>query len=576
MRRPPAHCGLKINFSKDDSDAAVYSSTKYSIIELRKIVRKTTVGEMNQRLTNDDVDVDVGALSSDEERNGQSKINRKRSACVQLSARAGHLYQMRALTHPFRSSRKKKNNKDKNPRKSHTWLYSMLNGKSRKPQSKYFKAFVTTVICISVLSFILSTEPAFDDASFFFDFCEAFSSCVFLLELAARAYVVTEKKKSKYHHWIRGRVRFLLSFEAMVDLLASLPWFLETIMGAAMKDASLPTFTWVRMIRLFRLLKTEKYTKAFESVYRVVWFNRGILMVALLICVMLMLTTSTILYYIAKLSDDMEGNSDFTSIPASLYLSVMMLTGQGGPEGTIPWFMKILCALTAIFSVPVFVIPSSMLTWGFEAEAERMMAKDRERRLRLKRSREAGETIITTSSSSTSAHDSGEISSDVWEAYEKVILGDKDEDAGATKSDSREIDRTLEKLFRRADVDDDGKVTQEELRNVARRSSSPVRRKILDRVDRVFRSIDADASGGVCLEEFLDHAAQVRTNGGGEETLSVAPTVAARMDRMERQIRDVNDKLDRALKLLESRRSYRYHIRNSGKHETNERDGNIE
>ena len=54
---------------------------------------------------------------------------------------------------------------------------------------------------------------------------------------------------------------------------------------------------------------------------------------------------------------------------------VLMLTGrsfccawQGVPDGELPWYTKLIVALTAMFSVPVFVIPSSMLTWGFEAE----------------------------------------------------------------------------------------------------------------------------------------------------------------------------------------------------------------
>jgi hypothetical protein len=61
-----------------------------------------------------------------------------------------------------------------------------------------------------------------------------------------------------------------------------------------------------------------------------------------------------------------------------------MLTGQGTPSGTMPWYTKLIVMLTAIFSVPIFVIPGGMLTWGFEAEAERLMRRKRERRRRLK------------------------------------------------------------------------------------------------------------------------------------------------------------------------------------------------
>lgn len=38
----------------------------------------------------------------------------------------------------------------------------------------------------------------------------------------------------------------------------------------------------------------------------------------------------------------------------------------------------------AMFAVPIFVIPSSMLTWGFEAEAERLFRKKRQKRKQAK------------------------------------------------------------------------------------------------------------------------------------------------------------------------------------------------
>ena len=48
-----------------------------------------------------------------------------------------------------------------------------------------------------------------------------------------------------------------------------------------------------------------------------------------------------------------------------------MLTGQGGPDGDLPWYTKAVVILTGLFSIGMFAIPASMLTWGFEAEAER-------------------------------------------------------------------------------------------------------------------------------------------------------------------------------------------------------------
>ena len=56
------------------------------------------------------------------------------------------------------------------------------------------------------------------------------------------------------------------------------------------------------------------------------WFNRGILTVALLICLLLILVTSALLFYTTP--DNVGNPGDFASIPATLYQSVLMLTGQ--------------------------------------------------------------------------------------------------------------------------------------------------------------------------------------------------------------------------------------------------------
>merc|ERR1712159_912294 len=96
-------------------------------------------------------------------------------------------------------------------------------------------------------------------------------------------------------------------------------------------------------------------------------------MVTTTVCGALVLLTATLLYYLQKTDDHL---SEFSSIPATTYLAVMMLTGQGGPEGPLPWYTKVVCAATAFLSVALFALPSSMLTWAFEAEAERLMKKE--------------------------------------------------------------------------------------------------------------------------------------------------------------------------------------------------------
>ena len=75
------------------------------------------------------------------------------------------------------------------------------------------------------------------------------------------------------------------------------------------------------------------------------------------------------MYYLRPQGDDVslvDDASDFESISKTMVLSTLMLTGQGGPSGKLPWYTQLVVLLTGIFSVAMFAIPASMLTWGFE------------------------------------------------------------------------------------------------------------------------------------------------------------------------------------------------------------------
>jgi len=136
---------------------------------------------------------------------------------------------------------------------------------------------------------------------------------------------------------------------------------------------------------------------------------------------------------------------NFRSIPSTLYLAVLMLTGQGGPDGKLDPLTKVVCSLTAIFSVAVFAIPASMLTWGFEAEAERLMGKQRERRKRIRDAKERG--LKVPESSETSEEDASGNSS--WDEYEATILGDEEEkekEEAKEKAEREELTRAIRRI----------------------------------------------------------------------------------------------------------------------------------
>lgn len=260
-------------------------------------------------------------------------------------------------------------------RKPYSLAYTVLNPNSKQLPAVIFKYFITTVIICDLFAFILQTDLrlAYKYDRWFVS-TEEVVSWIFLVEYIARWTTCVENAKYSDHP-VWGRLRFMKTRSAIVDLVATLPFFIEQLIPGA----DLPTLTFIRVFRLARILKTAGLVRAMDAVYRVIYYNRDVLVVAVWVCLVLILVTAIMLYMLRPLEsrriryDPSNPDADlneFHSIPATLYLTTLMLTGQGGPtDDDLPWYTRIVVLVTAVFSVAMFAIPASMLTWGFEAGA---------------------------------------------------------------------------------------------------------------------------------------------------------------------------------------------------------------
>jgi voltage-gated potassium channel len=375
-------------------------------------------------------------------------------------------------------------------KRRHTFWYSMLNPHSKQWQAVAYKHFITTVIVSDLVLFIVSTDARAARAhGTLFDVTDGVVSSIFLLEYAARLYTITEKQKYGDRGPVMGRLYYAFgTTAAWIDLLATAPFFVELATGF-----ELPKLTILRMFRLFRILKTESYIRAMDAVYRVIYFNAEILYVAVLVCVFLTLATAVLLYLLRP-----ENDEDFNSIAATLYLSTLMLTGQGGPGGDLPWYTKAVVLLTSVFSVAMFAIPASMLTWGFEAEAARMAKRARKRALESAESSDMRSSMTASSSSDSSG--GGDTTDD---EYFKLIAGETDDDD-----------------------DDESEETP-----------------WMKQIRQVFQNSDRDGDGTLTLAEATNLIATAHQGNLGDLT--------ARVNSLEVKTRETNEKLDRILELLQ-------------------------
>mmetsp|Transcript_37137 Transcript_37137/g.148162 ORF Transcript_37137/g.148162 Transcript_37137/m.148162 type:complete len:431 (+) Transcript_37137:458-1750(+) len=335
---------------------------------------------------------------------------------------------------------------------------------------------MSALILLNMFVFVISTDDSINDQySGLFYIVEGVTSVLFLIDYVCRVIVITEHKHFSDPVWGRyatsdeitvtvgrfrvlsdqtqklnkttfllDRINYLLTPIAVVDAISTFPFFLEIIFST-----NLPLTTPLRLFRLTRILKTETVSDAISSAWRVIVFNKDILVVALILCLILTLITSTLLYYFQPKH---KGHQEFESIPATIFLSVLMLTGQGGPDGDLPWYTKMIVMMTAIFSVAMFAIPASMLTWGFEAEAERLAKRSHEMK---KKEAKISQGLLPPEEVSSDSDDDfgrwffkGEPTSDEdeWDEYANVILGSSDESEDGGGDPSVKIPATVEEF----------------------------------------------------------------------------------------------------------------------------------
>lgn len=215
------------------------------------------------------------------------------------------------------------------------------------------------VVCIlilcSVLVAVLETEPSLADrlGGVFWAAEFAFAT-VFAVEYGLRAWVAIESPR--FQDGWRGRLRYLATPAAVLDLLALLPALL-------LLTGSLSFLLRLgRLVRILRLARLGPMTRAIDHLRGAVAARRYELGVSLAIAAMVLLVSSCLLYVV-------EGPiqpEDFGSIPRAMWWSIATLTTVGyGDVYPITPLGKVLAAITALSGIGLIAMPTGILAAAF-------------------------------------------------------------------------------------------------------------------------------------------------------------------------------------------------------------------
>ena len=221
--------------------------------------------------------------------------------------------------------------------------------------SKLFDIFIITLITLNVVAVILATVERLDSQyQYYFRIFEIFSVTIFTIEYLLRLWVCTINRN--FRNSITGRIKYIFTPFAIIDLLAILPFYLPMIIPLDLRFVRA-----VRFFRLFRLFKLGRYSKALLLLKKVLKEKKEELILVIFVVFLLLIIFSSLMYFIEK-----EAQPEaFSSIPEAMWWGIITLTTVGyGDVYPITPLGKILGALIAFLGIGMFALPAGILGSG--------------------------------------------------------------------------------------------------------------------------------------------------------------------------------------------------------------------
>jgi voltage-gated potassium channel len=227
--------------------------------------------------------------------------------------------------------------------------------------SRIFNGFMMILIITNITTVILETERSvLFKYPWFFIIFDTISLMIFAIEYILRVWTCTYNEEFKDP--IRGRIKYILTPSAIIDLISFLPMLIPVF------GMDLRVLRAFRLTRIFRVLKLNRYSDSLKKLGNVFAKKKEELGITVMAGFIILLIGSTVMYYIENpLQPD-----KFSSIPASLWWGVATLTTVGyGDIYPLTALGKILGSIIAVVGIGLFALPAGIIASGFITELQK-------------------------------------------------------------------------------------------------------------------------------------------------------------------------------------------------------------
>lgn len=225
-----------------------------------------------------------------------------------------------------------------------------------------FDIFLVVVILANIICMFLETFDEFQSGRAVFRLIETVTVIIFMLEYILRIwtaqYLYPELSKG------RAKLRFLYSFDGIIELLTILPFFFLSGFVA---------FRMLRVVRIFHLFRLNTQYDSFNVITSVLYEKRNQILSSVFIILILMLASSLSMY-----SAEHEAQPEvFSNAFSGIWWSMATLLTVGyGDIYPITIVGKSMAIVIAFLGVGVVAIPTGIISAGFVEQYQKTMHAD--------------------------------------------------------------------------------------------------------------------------------------------------------------------------------------------------------
>lgn len=226
---------------------------------------------------------------------------------------------------------------------------------------KVINVFIIVLIILNVVAVMLETvEPIHKKYKPFFDYFDLISVIIFTIEYILRVWSSNHEEQYKHSFW--GRLKYMLSPGALIDLIAIVPSYLHAFIGLDLRILRM-----LRLLRILRLFRLTAYTKPAHMITNVFRKRKNELALSFVLAIFLIIIASCIMYFAEHLTPAPGAEASlFSSIPKTIWWSVVTLTTTGyGDMYPVTDLGKALASIIMLTGVAFFALPAGIITAGF-------------------------------------------------------------------------------------------------------------------------------------------------------------------------------------------------------------------